>query len=85
LSRGKATSGAPICNGSTRFAKANTVGVAYSSSMIVPCSVNSWLYCSVDRNCNPGRASSARISMAIRPATMKNPNEVTRYSLPICL
>jgi hypothetical protein len=32
-----------------------------------------------------GRASSARISMAIAPATMKKPNVVTRCSLPICL
>ena len=46
--------------------------------MIVPCMVNSWLYCSLDRNCSPGRASSARISMAIAPPTMKKANEVTR-------
>ena len=28
FSRGNATSGAPICSGSTRFAKPNTIGVA---------------------------------------------------------
>ncbi|CPU53940.1 Uncharacterised protein [Mycobacteroides abscessus subsp. abscessus] len=28
FSRGKATSGAPICSGSTTFAKPNTIGVA---------------------------------------------------------
>ncbi|CFR75174.1 Uncharacterised protein [Mycobacterium tuberculosis] len=28
FSRGKATSGAPICSGSTRLAKPNTIGVA---------------------------------------------------------
>ncbi len=49
--------------------------------MIVPCMVNSWLYCSLERNCSPGAASSARISMAIRPPTMKNPNEVTMYRI----
>ena len=67
-----------------KLANANTIGVANSSSMIVPWMVNSWLYCSGDRNCIPGRASSARISIAIRPATMKNANAVTRYMIPIC-
>ncbi len=46
--------------------------------MIVPCMVNSWLYCSLLRNCCPGTASSPRISSAIAPPTMKNTNVVTR-------
>ena len=29
--------------------------------------VNSWLYCSLDRNCRPGTASSARMNNAINP------------------
>ena len=33
----------------------------------------------------PGRASSARISSAIRPPSRKNANEVTRYIWPISL
>jgi hypothetical protein len=78
LSRGNATSGAPICSGRTRLAKANTLGVAYSSIITVPCMVNSWLYCSGDRNCSPGWPSSPRISSAITPPIRKNPNEVTR-------
>ncbi len=53
--------------------------------MIVPCIVNSWLYCSGERNCMPGRASSVRISSAITPPTMKNTNDVTRYILPMSL
>src|SRR5437764_665354 len=53
--------------------------------MIVPCMVNSWLYCSSDRNCRPGRASSVRISRAMNPPMKKNANEVTRYIRPICL
>src|SRR6266702_6295446 len=53
--------------------------------MIVPCMVNSWLYCSSDRNCRPGRASSARISRAMNPPMKKNANEVTRYRIPIFL
>ena len=68
-----------------RFAKAKNSGVANSSSMIVPCIVNSWLYCSGDRNCIPGRASSPRMSMAIMPPTMKNANEVARYIRPMVL
>ena len=45
LSRGKATSGAPICSGMISFANPTNSGVANSSSMIVPCMVNSSLYC----------------------------------------
>ena len=84
LSRGNDTSGAPICSGTTKFAKANTIGVAKNSSMIVPCMVNSWLYCSGERNCMPGRASSARISSAMKPPSMKNTKDVTMYMIPIC-
>ncbi|KAF0965092.1 hypothetical protein MLGJGCBP_01761 [Rhodococcus sp. T7] len=50
--------------------------------MIVPCMVNSWLYCSFDRNCMPGTASSLRMIRAMRPPIRKNANEVTRYMIP---
>ena len=53
--------------------------------MIVPCIVNSWLYCSGERNCSPGRASSARMSSAMKPPIRKNTNDVVRYINPICL
>ena len=43
FSRGNATSGEPICNGMISLAKPTNSGVANSSSMIVPCIVNSWL------------------------------------------
>ena len=46
LSRGKATSAVPICRGTSTFAKPENSGVPNMSSMIVPCMVNSWLYCS---------------------------------------
>ena len=55
FSRGNATSGAPICSGMIAFAKPANSGVANSSSMIVPCMVNSWLYCSgLSTICMPG-------------------------------
>ncbi len=43
FSRGNATSGAPIWSGMITFANPKNSGVANSSSMIVPCIVNSWL------------------------------------------
>jgi hypothetical protein len=85
FSRGNATSGEPICSGMIALAKPAKVGVANSSSMIVPCMVNAWLYCSVDRNCRPGRASSALIAIARTPPTRKKQNEVIRYRCPIFL
>ncbi len=86
MSRGKATSGAPICSGTNQFAKPANRGVANSSSMIVPCMVKSWLYASfVSTICSPGEKSSARITSAIAPAKMKNTNEEIRYSVPIFL
>ncbi len=78
FSRGKATSGAPICSGMMTLAKPTNSGVAKSSIMIVPCMVNSWLYCSLVRNWLSGRASSARISSAISPASRKNAKDVIR-------
>ena len=41
--RGNATSGEPICRGMTTLPNPKNSGVANSSSMIVPCIVNSWL------------------------------------------
>ncbi len=85
FSRGKATSGEPICNGITALANPANVGVANSSSMIVPCMVNAWLYCSWDSHWIPGRASSARMAIASAPAMRKKTNDVIRYRCPIFL
>ena len=51
----------------------------------MPCMVNSWLYCSFDRNCIPGIASSLRIISAINPPIRKKANEVNRYITPSVL
>jgi hypothetical protein len=54
--------------------------------MIVPCIVNSWLYCSlVGMICIPGSNSSARMMSAITPPSMKNSTEAMRYMYPIVL
>ncbi len=80
FSRGNATSGAPSCNGRIAFAKPANSGVANMRSMIVPCMVNSWLYCSfVGTICMPGSNSSARMMSAMTPPSMKNSTEAIRY------
>ncbi len=72
LSRGNATSGAPICSGMSTLAKPAKSGVANMSSMIVPCMVKSWLYCSfVSTTCRPGSKSCARMTRAITPPRQK--------------
>ena len=53
--------------------------------MIVPCIVNSWLYCSGETICRPGRASSARMSRAMTPPMRKNAKDVVRYIVPMVL
>ena len=68
FSRGNATSGAPICSGMTALPKPKNSGVANSSSMIVPCIVNSWLYMSSLTTWEPGCARLARMISAMMPA-----------------
>ena len=86
FSLGKATSGAPICRGIMTLAKPANRGVANISSMMVPCMVNSWLYCSlVCRICMPGSNSSARISNAMTPPRQKNVKDAIRYMYPMVL
>jgi hypothetical protein len=53
--------------------------------MSVACTEKRPLNCSVLTNCIPGFASSARMYIAIRPATTKKTNVVTTYWTPITL
>ena len=77
--RGNATSGAPIWIGMSALAKPANSGVANSSSMIVPCIVNSWLnWSGLSTTCRPGWNSSARMSSASTPPNMKKANEVMK-------
>jgi hypothetical protein len=79
LSRGNATSGAPICSGIATFANPANSGVANSSSMIVPCIVKSWLYCSpLPTSVLPGSQSWARMMRAITPPRQKKMNDEMR-------
>ena len=61
------------------FAKPTNSGVANSSSMIVPCMVNSSLYCWSDTMWLSGPISCARMIMAMTPPIRKNANDVIRY------
>ena len=85
FSRGNETSGEPICSGIIALAKPANNAVANKNSIKVPCMVNSWLYCSLLKNCKPGDANSARIPNAIAPAITKKAKEVIMYRLPITL
>ena len=67
------------------FANPTNSGVANSSSMIVPCIVNSSLYCWSDTTWFSGSKSWSRMIMAISPPAMKNPNDVIRYRCPMIL
>lgn len=79
FSRGNATSGAPICSGMNALANPAKRGVAKSSSMIVPCIVNSWLYCSgLSTTCRPGAASSVRMSSASTPPMRNQMNDAMK-------
>ncbi|GGZ24771.1 hypothetical protein CP967_01580 [Streptomyces nitrosporeus] len=57
--------------------------MANSGIVIMPCTVNSWLYRSGETIHMPGRAGPARITLAGRPADRRNPDAVTRCVLPI--
>src|SRR5680860_605000 len=55
-------------------------------SMIVPCMVNSWLYCSLVWTISrPGANSWARMTRAMTPPMQKYTNDVIRYMYPMTL
>ena len=78
-------SGAPIISGSTKFASPANTGITNRKISSVACTENTPLNCSGVRNCIPGFASWARISIASRPPTNRKKNEVTVYWMPITL
>ncbi len=78
-------SGAPIISGRTKFARPANTGITNRKIRIVACIENTPLNCSGVRNCIPGLASWARISIASSPPTNRKKNEVTVYWIPITL
>ena len=69
----------------TTFANPMNSGVPNSSSISVPCMVNSSLYTWSETMRFSGSNSWSRITIAMIPAIRKNPNEVIRYMYPMTL
>ncbi len=65
--RGKAMSAAPICIGTSQFAKPTKAGMIAPNTITRPCTVVSELKNSGSTYCRPGWKSSARITSAIVP------------------
>ncbi len=78
LSRGKATSRAPICSGIRKLKNAAESGMTARNTIVVPCIVKSWLYVSAETNPMFGRASCVRIITASSPPIRKNASAVQR-------
>ena len=83
--RGNAMSGAPIISGSTKFASPANTGMMNRKISSDAWTLKRPLNVLASTNCRPGRASSARISIAIRPPMNRNTNEWTVYWIPITL
>jgi hypothetical protein len=78
LSRGKATSRAPIWSGIRKLKKAALSGMIARKIMVVPCIVNSALYISALTSCPFGPWSWARMITASSPPTRKKKSAVKR-------
>ncbi len=78
-------SGAPIINGITKFPRPAKTGMMNRKISSEACTENRPLKVLASTKCDPGCASWARISIAIRPPTSRKKNEVTTYWMPITL
>ena len=86
LSRGKATSLAPSCIGSTKLPIAAGIdGMITRKIITAPCSVNIWLYWSWLMIVGPGLQSSARTINAMMPPRNRATKMPTRYIMPMRL
>src|SRR5213075_1877422 len=85
FSRGNAMSGAPIISGRTKFARPAKAGITNRKIISDAWTEKRPLYVCVSKNCVPGRASSARTSIASSPPARKKKTVVTRYWTPITL
>ena len=85
LSRGKATSLAPICSGMMKLKNAALRGMIARKIMVVACIVNISLYCCAERKLLFGTASWMRMNRASSPPTRKKNRADIPYRKPIRL
>ncbi len=83
--RGNAMSAAPMCMGTSQFAKPTKAGMITPKTITRPCTVVSELKNSGFTNCSPGWKSSARMSNAIDPPKKNMVNANHRYIVPMSL
>ena len=85
LSRGNATSRAPIISGTRKLPKPARIGTTTRKIIVVPCIVMTSLYEFFVRKLSLGVASWARINTASSPPTTKNTRAVAMYMIPMRL
>ncbi len=78
-------SGAPSISGTAKFASPAKAGITNRKIISDAWTEKRPLYVWVSKYCIPGRASSARTSIASRPPMRKKMKVVTRYCIPITL
>ncbi len=78
-------SGAPIISGMTKFAIPANTGMMNRKIISEAWTENSPLKVLASTNCEPGCASSARMTIAIRPPAMKKKKVVQMYWIPMTL
>ena len=78
-------SAAPICIGTSQFAKPTNAGMIAPKTITRPCTVVRELKNCGSSICRPGWKSSARISSAIEPPMRNIVNENQRYIVPMSL
>src|SRR5439155_852821 len=83
--RGKAMSAAPICIGTSQFAKPTKAGMIAPNTITRPCTVVSELKNCPSKNCSPGWKSSARIISAMVPPMKNMVSANQRYMVPMSL
>ena len=76
---------APSISGTAKFARPANAGITKRKIISDAWTEKSPLNVCVSKNCMPGFASSARISIASRPPIRKKITVVTRYCTPITL
>ena len=82
---GKATSLAPIIEGTIQLKNAALNGITTRNIIVVPCIVNTWLYTSGVKKLPSGPDNCILIRRASIPPTRNQKNAITPYIVPIFL